>query len=149
MPYAKGGQIAAREPHAALWAFRKFIFIFFYFYCKVQKCYKMELWQLAWRTVLLLQVVPKRIMMSQKRRLQINSCFYIFMLRLFVTWFLRYAAHTYSRFGHPCHSWFSTAFIPREQFYMIYLYLLIFSDGDLQATGPLPHALRKLFCWAY
>jgi len=63
----------------------------------------MVLWQLAWRTVLLLQVVPKRIMMSQERRLQINSCFYIFMLRLFVTWVLRYAAHTYSTFGHPCH----------------------------------------------
>ena len=25
-----------------------------------------------------------------------------FMLQLFVTWVLQYAAHTYSRFGHPC-----------------------------------------------
>ena len=50
------------------------------------------LWELACRTVLLLQVVPKRIMMPQKCRLQINSCFYIFMLRFFVSWVLWYAA---------------------------------------------------------
>ena len=31
-------------------------------------------------------IVPKRSMMSQKCRLQINSCFYILMLRFFVTW---------------------------------------------------------------
>jgi len=31
---------------------------------------------------------------SQKSRMQINSCFQIFMLRLFLTWVLRYAAHT-------------------------------------------------------
>jgi len=34
------------------------------------------------------------IIMSQKRKLQINSWFYIFTLRLFVTWVSRYAAHT-------------------------------------------------------
>jgi len=39
-------------------------------------------------------------MMSQKRRLQKNLCFQIFMLRLFATWVLRFAAHTWSRFGH-------------------------------------------------
>jgi len=39
--------------------------------------------------------------MSQKRRLQNNLCFQIFMLRLFVTLVLRFAAHTWSRFGHP------------------------------------------------
>jgi len=33
--------------------------------------------------------------MSQKRRLQLNLWFWIFMLRLFVTWVLRYAAHTH------------------------------------------------------
>jgi len=32
--------------------------------------------------------------------MQTNSWFYIFILRLFVTWVLRYAAHTWSRFGH-------------------------------------------------
>jgi len=26
------------------------------------------------------------------------------MLRLFETWVLRYAAHTWNRFGHPCSS---------------------------------------------
>jgi len=46
---------------------------------------------------------PMPIMMSQKRRLQINSCFWIFMLRLFVSWVSRYAAQTESRFGHPCY----------------------------------------------
>jgi len=40
--------------------------------------------------------------MSQMRRLQKNSCFQIFMLRLFVTWVLRYAGHSWSRFGHLC-----------------------------------------------
>ena len=68
------------EPlHAALRALRKIIslFIVFYFYCKVQKYCKVVLWWLAChcRTVLLLQVVQNRIMMSHKRRLQINSCF--------------------------------------------------------------------------
>jgi len=33
-------------------------------------------------------------MLSQKRKLQINSCFGIFMLRLFAAWVLRYVAHT-------------------------------------------------------
>jgi len=33
-------------------------------------------------------------MMSQKLSLQLNSFFKIFMLRLFVIWVLRYAAHT-------------------------------------------------------
>jgi len=32
--------------------------------------------------------------MSQKRRSQINPYFQIFTLWLFVTWVLRYAAHT-------------------------------------------------------
>ena len=45
-------------------------------YCKIVP------WQLAYRTVLLLQVGPERIMMSQKRWLQINSCIQILMLRL-------------------------------------------------------------------
>jgi len=37
---------------------------------------------IACRTVLLLQVVAKRIITLQKRRLQIISCFSIFMIRL-------------------------------------------------------------------
>jgi len=36
----------------------------------------------------------KKELMSQKRRLQIYSCFQIFMLRLFVALVLRYAAHS-------------------------------------------------------
>ena len=40
-------------------------------------------------------------MMSQKRRLQINSSFQIIMLRLVVLWVLRFSAHIWSRFGHP------------------------------------------------
>ena len=61
------------------------------------------------RTVLLLQVVPKRIMMSQTRTLQTKTCYQIFMLRFFVTWVLRYAAQTYSRFDHPWHIKMSAA----------------------------------------
>ena len=51
-------------------------------------------YELVCRAVFLLKVVPKRIMMSQKCRLQINLCFQIFMLRLIVIRALQYAAHT-------------------------------------------------------
>ena len=89
------------EPHAAHSAFLKIIYLFFtfYFYCKVSKHCKMVLWNLALRIVLLCHskknwIVPKRIMMSQKLKLQINSCFQISMWRVCVTWVLQYAART-------------------------------------------------------
>jgi len=49
---------------------------------------------LACCTVLYFCKMLQKNMMSQKLSLQINSCIKIFMLRLFVTWVLRYAAHT-------------------------------------------------------
>jgi len=56
------------EPlHAALWAFRK-LYICFLFFISIAKCRNIV--KCYCRTVLLLQVVPNRIMMSQKKGLK-------------------------------------------------------------------------------
>jgi len=71
--YVRGvAKLRLFEPlYAALRAFRKITYLFFFI--SIAKCRNTV--KSYCRTVLLLQVVPKRIMMSQKHRLQINSCF--------------------------------------------------------------------------
>ena len=108
----RGGQTAAREPHATLrtfacgsLSFPKNDIFAFHIDCKVQKYCKM-VGPTSQRAVqyYLCKSFQNELMMSLKRRLQTNSCFYVFMLRLFVTWVLRFAAlASQSRFGH---SWY-------------------------------------------